>query len=179
MLGPNARRHGLRGLLAAVLALSCLLVGASAAQAELTFKRAHGAPIHFAGTPRVWCGPWEVGGSSRLSIHVELRTASRGWELTAVQRDLKLGRRIEFPSDVRFDNPHGALLFAYVRNPLVEASTNEEEASGSMVFTQASCEIGAAVEFRVHAVLGSELFNGTRVRVTGAFGGVVGEAPTF
>lgn len=96
----HARRRGFRGLLVAFLASSCLLVGASTAEAGLVFKRPDGSAIRFTGTPRAWCGPWddEV---TRPSLHVELRGARRSWELSAVRSDLKIGRRIDFPIDCR------------------------------------------------------------------------------
>jgi hypothetical protein len=178
MPGGSTRRRASHALVVGLLALSCVLVSASAAHAELSFRRLHGAPIHFDETPRVWCGPWEPGVSSRPSIHVELRDAGRSWQMSAVQHDVEIGHRIEFPSDVISDRPHGVLFFVGVLKPVIEASTNEEEASGSMVFSQASCEFGAPVAFRINAVLGSELFNGTRVRVSGGFAGLVGEPPT-
>jgi hypothetical protein len=165
------------GLVAGLAALVCFLVSASAAQAELVFKRPTGSVMHFSGTPSVWCGPWEILNAPRRSIHVQLRGPRRGWEVSAVQAEAKAGHRIRFPSDITFKQPHGALLFAYQAKPLIEASTNEEEASGSMVFSQASCEIGMTVAFTVHAVLGSELFEGAKVRVNGTFSGTVGEPP--
>jgi hypothetical protein len=56
---------------------------------------------------------------------------------------------------------------------LIEASTNEEEASGLLAFSRASCRPGATVSFSVHALLGSELFEGREVRVDGSFTGTV------
>jgi hypothetical protein len=166
----------MRGLVVGLVACGCLLLCASAAEARLVFKRPSGSEIKFSGTPRVWCGPWGES-SARRSVHLELRTPKRGWELIAVQRDVESGRRIRFPGDVISNRPHGALLFAFQAKPLIEASSNEEEASGWMAFTQSSCEIGGTVAFKIHAVLGSELFEGTRVRVNGTFEGQVGEAP--
>jgi len=164
------------GLVVGLAALVSFLLSASAAEAELVFKRPSGSVVHFSGTPSVWCGPWEKN-VPRRSIHVQLRGPRRGWELNAVQAEAKAGRKIQFPGDVIFSNPHGALLFAYQLKPLIEASTNTEEASGSMVFSQASCQIGTTVAFTVHAALGSELFEGTKVRVNGTFSGTVGEPP--
>lgn len=177
MSRSDASPRAWRGSLVGLLTCAVLLASASAAQAGLAFKRLGGPAFHFKGAPRVWCGPWEEGVASQPSIHIELRSASRAWSLSAVQADVEAGHTIGFPSDVIFNKPHGALLFVYLRNPLVEASTNEEESSGSLTFSKQGCELGDAIEFRVHAVLGSELFGGARARVNGTFRGRVGKAP--
>lgn len=174
MSQAHARCWGLRGLVVALLASVCLLVGASAAEAGLVFKRPDGSAIRFTGKPRAWCGAWddEV---ARPSIHVDLRNARRGWELGAVRRDLEVGRRINFPNDFISKRPRGALLF--VADAAIEASTAEEESSGSMVFSHVSCRLGGVVEFSIDALLGSELFNGKPVRVSGTYRGHVSKQP--
>jgi hypothetical protein len=166
----------LRAAGAAALALALVLVFVSAAQAALVFKRPDGSVMRFPGAPKVWCGAWSAD-SDRPSIHVQLLTRRQEWELSAVQSEVEAGQRIIFPNDFIFSKPYGALLFAFQRRPVIEASSAEEEASGSLVFTQASCAIGGTVSFTVHAVLGSELFEGTKVRVNGTFTGTVGEEP--
>lgn len=162
------------------LAMAALLFGPSAeagsattAGSELRITGPNGAAIAFAGTPRVWCGPWEPR-QRRRSLHVELRNRDRAWELRAVLADVARGQRIRFPTEILAERPRGALLFVYQRQPLIEASSNEEEASGSLRFSAATCEAGATVSFTVHAALGSELFEGNRARVDGSFTGVVG-----
>jgi len=148
--------------------------GAQAAQGDLAFERPNGSEIRFAGTPRAWCGPWDDE-AARRSVHVALRTPRRGWELSAVRRDLEIGRQIEFPNDFVSTRPRGALLFAF--DGAIEASTAEEESSGSMAFSQLSCRLGGVVEFSIDAVLGSELFNGKLVRVSGTYRGHVSRRP--
>jgi hypothetical protein len=174
VISPRGRI--LCGLLVALVALCGLLAGVSSAEAKLVFKRTNGSVIDFKGTPKVWCGPWDEH-SSRRSIRVELLAPRRAWLLRAVQGDVASGRRIKFPTSINYDKPEDALLFVAQRKPLIEASTNEEEASGWMAFSQSSCELGGVVEFTIHAILDSELFEGTRVRVNGTFSGQVGEAP--
>lgn len=168
MSKTHARRRALRSLVVVLLTSSCLLGGASAAEAGLVFKRPDGSAIRFMGTPRAWCGSWddEV---ARPSIHVGLRSAGRSWELSAVRRDLEVDRRIDFPNDFVSKRPRGALLF--VADGAIETSTAEEESSGSMVFSQVSCRLGGLVEFSIDALLGSELFNGKAVRVSGTYRG--------
>jgi hypothetical protein len=174
MSRAEARFRGVCGLAGGLLAAAVLLVATPVAEAGLVFKRPGGAEIQFAGTPRVWCGPWddEV---ARPSVHVALRNVRRGWELSAVRRDLALGAPIEFPNDFVSKRPRGALLFAF--DGAIEASTAEEESSGSMVFSRLSCRLGGVVEFNVDAVLGSELFNGKSVRVSGTYRGRVSQRP--
>lgn len=125
----------------------------------------------------MWCGPWDEE-VARPSIHVALRGPRHGWELSAVRRNLKTGRQIEFPNDFVSTRPRGALLFVFDTS-IIEASSAEEESSGSMVFSQVSCRLGGVVEFSVDAVLGSEFFNGKRVRVSRTFRGHVTERPDF
>lgn len=173
----TSQRNAFRALFLAGLSVALLLVGASTANAELVFKRANGSVMHFAAPPEVWCGPWERGERAR-TIHILRRTRRSGWQLSAVLADVKEGQRIIFPSSIVEDKPpHGGFIFAYQRAPLIEASTNEEDASGSLFFSEASCQIGATVALTVHAVLGSELFEGSKVRINGTFHGVVARKP--
>ena len=174
---PEPRSRRFRAVSAAVLVLACLLLGVSAAEAELLFKRADGPAIPFTGTPRAWCGPWGQD-SSRPSVHVELANGRRHWELRGVRRDIVPGRRISFPSYFVFDRPRRVQLFV-AAPPGIEASTAEEEGSGSMVFTRLGCGLGETGEFRIHAVLGSELSDGERVRVGGTYSGQVSEPPSI
>jgi hypothetical protein len=167
------RSRLLAGLATVAVAALVPAAAASADASGLTIAGPNGAPIRFAGTPTVACGPWEPG-VARRTIHVELRERGRGWELHAVLADVEGGGRVHFPADVLGADPRGALLFVYRRQALIEASTNEEEATGWLSFSQASCELGATVAFAVHARLGSELAGGRAVRVDGSFTGVVG-----
>ena len=149
------------------------LVPTADARAGLRFVRPGGTEIPFAGKPTVRCGPWE-GGVRTRSVFVELRNRNRAWQLRAVLADVAAGQRIQFPTSIVDSRPHDALLFVAQRKPLIEASTNEEEALGRLWFSRASCRPGAVVAFEVHALLGSELFEGRRVRVDGEFSGAVG-----
>lgn len=158
-----------------LLASSWLLASATTAEAGLTFKRLDGSAIRFGVKPRVWCGPWDDL-VARPSLHVAARSARRGWELSAVSRDIMLGQPIGFPNEFVSSRPRGAQLF--VATPRIEASSAEEEGSGSLTFLRASCEVGDLVEFSVRAVLGSELFGGTRVRVSGTYRGYVSAPPS-
>ncbi len=160
---------GLIGLVA--LAASPASSGAGAV-AGLTIKPTHGSAIHFEGEPIVSCDAWEPG-IPRKTLHIELRNPDRGWELRAVVADVRGGQKIRIPTDVLSDHPEGALFFVYRLHPLIEASTNEEEGSGWLSFSQVSCTPGEPVTFTIHARLGSELSAGTEVRVDGTFTGPV------
>jgi hypothetical protein len=151
-----------------------LLFSVTAAEARLTFKRPDGAAIRLEAKPRVWCGPWDDQ-VARPSIHISARGPRRGWELTAVRRHIALGERIEFPNEFVSTRPHGAQLFVFT--PRIEASSAEEEGSGSLTFLRAGCQLDDAVELSVDAVLGSELFGGTRVEVSGTYRGHVSVPP--
>lgn len=166
----DLRSRALRSFVVGLLAFSCLMVGVTAAEAELVFKRPDGSTIRFKGKPRAWCGPWAED-VARPSVHVMLRGARRGWELSAVRRDVQIGQPIEFPNDFVWNKPRGAQLFAF--DAPIEASSAEEESSGSMVFSHLSCRPGGVVEFSVEAVLGSELFDGKPVQVSGTYRGHV------
>jgi hypothetical protein len=65
------------------------------------------------------------------------------------------------------DAPRGADLFATDRQN--ELSTNEEEASGRIVFSRIRCGRRLAVRFRIDGVLGSEFFDGDEWAVQGSF----------
>lgn len=91
--------------------------------------------------------------------------------MSAVRRDVQIGQAIEFPNDFVWNKPHGAQLFAF--DAPIEVSSAEEESSGSIVFSRLSCQLGGVVEFTVQAVLGSELFDGKFVQVSGTYRGYV------
>jgi hypothetical protein len=150
-------------------------IGLLGSVAALVLGVVHGPAINFPGTASVTCGPWEPGVAAE-TIHVELAGPRRGWEMSAVLADIEIGRRIRVPAYVLSSEPRGALFFVHRRKPLVEASTSEEEGTGWMSFSAASCTPGAPVSFAIHARLGSELSGGNEVRVDGAFWGNV-EAP--
>jgi hypothetical protein len=154
-----------------MIAATCAL-GAPAAHADLVFERADGSVISFAGAPRVWCGPWEADVKRRALHVVAFGPITQRWQLSVVRRDLELGKRLRFPNEFIWDKPHGARLF--VGDAPNEASTQEEESKGSIVFTRASCRPGRAVVFRANGVVvGSEFIDGEKIRVSGTFRGRV------
>jgi hypothetical protein len=159
---------------AALAVLLAILLAPRVVDAKLRFTREDGSVISFSAMPRVWCGPWESGVKKR-SVHVTVRGRKHHWDLSAVRHDIKPGTTVKFPTDIIFDKPHGAELF--VADAPNEASTNEEEASGSMTFTHVSCTHGRVVAFTIDAVLGSEFSDLGTIHVAGSFRGHVASAP--
>jgi hypothetical protein len=154
-------------------ALACLAAGVTApAAAEITvddrlnFTRPDGSPVAFPPKLRVWCGRWEQDVPVR-SLHVLVGGPHGHWELRAVVADVKRDPVVDLPNFFVSDAPRGADLFATDRQN--ELSTNEEEASGRIVFSRIRCGRRLAVRFRVDGVLGSEFFDGDEWAVEGSF----------
>jgi hypothetical protein len=164
----------MRAIAGFVVLLGCLVAAAPAAQAKLRFTRDDGSVISFSAKPRVWCGPWEPDVKTP-SVHVAVRGRKHHWDLAAVRADVRAGTRVSFPTDFVSAKPRGAQLFA--ADAPNEASTNEEEASGSMTFTHVTCRHGGVFSFTIEAVLGSELSDLGSIHVAGSFRGHVASAP--
>ena len=128
------------------------------------------------GTPRVFCGPWDSD-AAEPALHIVLRTPGRklGWQLSAVRRDIRAGRRMTFPNSFVFNRPRRADLFVY--DAPNEASTQGEDSRGSVTFTRIACTRGGLVAFRIDATVDSEFGDGDPIRVTGSFRGRVSHRP--
>jgi hypothetical protein len=96
----------------------------------------------------------------RLAVGGVGRTAH--WSLEAPVMRLRHHPRVRLPEHLR----SGAVLFAAAGGN--EASSSEEEATGSLVFERISCRNGPRVRLRVDAQLGSEFHDGARIGVTGS-----------
>ena len=156
-----------------LIALLAFALTPSVARADLrvtstiALERADGTAVPVAQNLRVWCGPWEPG-IPRRTLHV--RAGSRAgpfWTLSAVVADVRRDPVVRFPNAFTFDEPTGAQLFAV--DGTNEASSGEEEASGSITFGKVRCGPRLAVRFRVRAVLGSEFIDGGLLRLRGTF----------
>jgi hypothetical protein len=150
--------------------------------ATLTFRRADGSRIAFSGTPRAWCGAWNTDEPIRTLTVAVLKPGGRAfadpyWMLQAVVRDVRPGATIRFPLPTGVRRPRGAELFVADSRKRIEASSDEEEARGRIVFSEVGCTLGAPIRFTVTGALGSEVFGGKPVRVTGSYQGVVGKRP--
>jgi hypothetical protein len=103
-------------------------------------------------------------GSDDRRATLRLRVGSRAatWSVEAPVMYLRRHPRLRLPEHLR----SGAVLFAAAaRN---EASSSEEEATGSLVFDQISCARGPRLKLRINATLGSEFSDGELIRVTGS-----------
>jgi hypothetical protein len=133
------------------------------------------------GRPIAWCGPDDSYPGTVLHVAAiggVQRAPAEGyfsyWHLWALPRDVEDGQRVHFPGRYKRD----AILFAYDELTENEASTQEENSSGSAQFTTARCKVGAPLAFAVEGVIGSEF--GTSVEpitVTGAWEGVLSAPP--
>jgi hypothetical protein len=146
----------------------------------LSFFRADGSRIAFNNPARIWCGPWTDIVKTR-SLHVATLPGKRAeawWEVKAVIAAVRRQPRVGFPVNFVWNRPTGAQVFAADdRGNGNEASTEQEDSSGSMRFEDASCQRGARVEFSIDAVLDSEFSDDTPITVRGQFRGTVGAPP--
>jgi hypothetical protein len=170
-------RHAI--LVAFTAAIVATSAGSAAGTGPLTFHRVGGAPIAFSGKTYVWCGPWEPG-VSRRAVHV-MRWPKQGrgsyWQLSGVLRDIRRDSRVRFPVGFVWNKPKGAQLFVYDSATRNEASSETEEARGTITFSEVTCRRGRSVTIRASGMLGSEFSDGTPLRVTGTFRGTVGRPP--
>ena len=149
-------------------------------RSTLTFARADGSRIVFHGQVRAWCGAWNDPGSVR-TLHVAvLRSDGRGfarpyWHLAAVASEIARRRMIRFPVGMTDSRPRGALIFATDSCTGNEASTEEEDARGTVSFAPVRCVAGRHVRFTVSAMLGSEFGDGKPIHVTGTYEGTIGQ----
>ena len=93
-------------------------------------------------------------------------------------RDINRRPRVRFPLGFVWNRPKGVEIFVYDRRTKNEASSETEEAGGTITFSRLTCQKGSVVRFDVNGVLGSEFFDGKRIRIGGTFRGVIGRAPS-
>jgi hypothetical protein len=159
--------------------------GSERAAQGLVFERADGSNIEMPGRPLVWCGPW----NDVIPDHV-LHVAAVGgvkrqagekwftyWQLWAIPEHIEGRAAVGFPGNYTFDDPSGVVLFVGDAETRNEASTTGKDSSGQIVFAQASCDVGAPIEFTIDAVVDSEFSDGDLVTAKGTFRGVVGPPP--
>jgi hypothetical protein len=166
-----------------VIALAVVMTvvgyGSAAATRPLTFTRAGGAPIVFSGKTYVWCGPWEPD-VHVPAVHVLIVPKQRRasyWLLSGVVRDVKRQARVRFPVGFVWNRPKAAELFVYDAATKNEASSETEEARGTITFSALSCVKGRVMEVEINGVLGSEFSDGKRIRVSGTIRGLIGRPP--
>ncbi len=161
-------------------AAAAVAVGvASAATSPIAFHRADGSRITFGGSPRVWCGRWEPDVPTR-AVHVLVLRTRRNqsyWSLSAVVRDVHLGRAMRFPVGFVYTRPRRAQLFVYDARTDNELNSEDEDSRGTVMFSKLGCELGQTVELTVRGTIGSEFVDGKPITVSGRFRGVVGKPP--
>src|SRR5262245_53834574 len=132
-------------LVAAAAICAIAIVGlAGAATSQLSFRRADGSAIAFAGRIYVWCGRWEPD-VRQPAVHVLLLPSRRGrayWFVSGVLRDVRKQTRVTFPVGFAWNHPRGAELFVYDQRTKNEASSETEEARGAVAFSRLSCTRG-------------------------------------
>ena len=151
----------------------------------LVFERTDGSRVEMPGRPLVWCGRWnDVIPDHALHVAaiggVERQPGEQWftyWALWAIPEDIASGAAVAFPGDYTFDDPSGVVLFVGDAETGNEASTTGEDSSGKVVFSQADCSVGSAVEFTIEAVVDSEFGDAEPITVKGTFRGIVGEPP--
>ena len=150
---------------------------------SLVFLRLDGSVIEMPGRPVAWCGPDDAIPGTVLQVAAITgvkRTADEWfsyWHVWATPDDVGSGEPISFPLDPAWGDMRGAQIFVGDSETENEASTAGEDSTGQIVFTKASCDVGAPVEFNIDAVIDSEFFDGDPVEVKGKFSGVLGPAP--
>jgi len=132
----------------------------------IVLTRADGTPIAIEPTIRVWCGPW-ASDVRKPSIHVLAGSRGAVWTMSAVVADVRRRPVVRFPHNFIWDKPTGAQVFAGDRGN--EASSAEEESTGRITFTKVRCGKRLDLRFRIDAVIGSELFDGTSIAIRGTF----------
>jgi N-acetylneuraminic acid mutarotase len=157
----------------------------ASADAGLLFRRANGSRIVFRGRVRAWCGAWNDPGSPRtLHVAVLRRDGAPGfalpyWHVSAVASDLARRTVIRFPVGINESHPRGAFVFATDALTRNEASTEEEEARGSLSFAPVRCALGNPVRFTISATMGSEFGDGKPIRANGTYEGTIGDRPPW
>ena len=152
-------------------------------QNRLVFRREDGSEIEMPGRPIAWCGPDDVRPGTVLQVAAidgVKRTSDERfsyWYVWAVPEDVEEGESISFPLPRAWDDARGVQIFVGDSVTDNEASTSGEDSSGQISFSQATCEIGAPIEFTVDAVIDSEFYDGDPVKANGTFRGVLDEAP--
>lgn len=99
------------------------------------------------------------------------------WRVWAIVEDVRGGEPVTLPNNFIWNRPRRAEMFVGDFPTRNEASTKQEESSGHIVFTTATCELGGKIEFALDATIGSELGDGEPVFGTGTFQGVVSHPP--
>ena len=171
--------------LSALLALAGCGTQTPGGSEALVFERADGSTIEMPGRPLVWCGPW----NDSIPDHA-LHVAAIGgverhpgekwctyWHLWAIPDQIDGQVAVGFPGNYTYDDPSGVVVFVGDSKTKNESSSTGQDSSGQIVFAEASCEVGAPIEFTIDAVIDSEFSDGEVITAKGTFRGVVEPPP--
>ena len=165
----------------AIACLGVVLVGAVAVSVAvskpavntLVFTRHDGSTFTFPHT-KVSCGASSAGGD-RMAIRVDSVPAGLGhahFIVDAILADAASHPTQKFPNeDSIFGHPHGSVVFVSDPSEENEASNQEEESKGRIVFHKARCKPRPKISFTIHGKLGSEFFGVHRIAVDGFYRG--------
>jgi hypothetical protein len=154
----------------------------SSAAGDLVFTREDGSTFSFSHA-RVSCGKSRNGGK-RKAIFIDSIPSPYGGKGTkksyffveGVLRDVSPSSTVNFPHSATFGHPSGAEIFVFDRKEPAasdgnELSSDQEEASGKIVFQKARCRPRPRVAFTIKASLGSEIFGLPELKADGSFQG--------
>lgn len=150
-------------------------VGVEEVENDVVFERENGTVIDFPDETHVWCGPWEAGEIPEPAVHVFVGGVPSGWKVAAVRADVVIGQPNTFPNTFIADDPSGVDMF--ILDPPNELSTQADDSSGSITFTELNCSMGGAVAFTIDAIVGSEFSDLPSISASGSFRGRVGPPP--
>jgi hypothetical protein len=149
---------------------------------DLAFTREDASTVSFSHA-RVSCGKSRNGGQ-RKAIFIDSIPSPYGGKGTkksyffveGVLRDIAPSGTVKFPHVAVFGHPSGAEMFVFDREDPVaidgnELSSDQEEASGKIIFQKARCRPRPRVAFTIKASLGSEIFGLPNLKVEGSFHG--------
>jgi hypothetical protein len=165
----------------AIACLGVVLVGAVAVSVAaskpavntLVFTRHDGSTLSFPHT-KVSCGPSDEGGDRRaIKVHsVPASSQQPRFEVDAILADANSHPTQKFPNeDSIFGHPNGTVVFVSDPSQENEASNQEEESTGKIVFLKARCKPRPKISFSIHGKLGSEFFGVHRIAVDGFYRG--------
>ena len=139
----------------------------------LVFTRHDKSTLSFPHT-KVSCGPTSQGGGGlAIKVHsVPANPKQPYFKVDAILADAVSHPTQKFPNDDSiFGDPNESVVFVYDASEGNEASNQQEESKGKIVFHKARCNPRPKVSFTIHGKLGSEFFGVHRIAVDGSYRG--------
>jgi hypothetical protein len=165
----------------AIICLGVALFGAVAVSVAtskpavntLVFTRHDGSTFSFPHT-KVSCGnSGEGGGRLAIKVHsVPAGPEQPTFSVDAILADAASHPAQKFPNDDSvFGDPNESVVFVADPSQSNEASSEQEESKGRIVFHKARCKPRPKISFTIHGKLGSEFFGVHRIAVDGFYRG--------